>query len=59
MEAFWEEHRPALRAIADSARAELRAVLTPEQVEIEQRFMEERRAQMEKRDRERRESNQW
>jgi Spy/CpxP family protein refolding chaperone len=59
MEAFWEEHRPALRAITDSARAELRAILTPEQVEIEKRFMEERRAHMERRDRERRDSNQW
>jgi Spy/CpxP family protein refolding chaperone len=59
MEAFWEEHRPALRAITDSARAELRAILTPEQVEIERRFMEERRAHMERRDRERRDSNQW
>jgi Spy/CpxP family protein refolding chaperone len=59
MEAFWDEHRPALRAIADSARAELRALLTPEQAEIEKRFMEERRVHMEKRDRERRESNKW
>ncbi|CAN5740984.1 hypothetical protein BH23GEM9_BH23GEM9_34720 [soil metagenome] len=59
MEEFWNEHGPLLRAIADSARAELRAVLTPAQLEIEERFMEERRAQSEKRDRERRESNRW
>jgi Spy/CpxP family protein refolding chaperone len=59
MEAFWDEHRPALRAIADSARSELRALLTPEQLEIETRFMEQRREHMEKRDRERRDSNRW
>jgi Spy/CpxP family protein refolding chaperone len=43
MEEFWEEHRPTVRAIADSARAELRLVLTPEQRAIEERFMAERR----------------
>jgi Spy/CpxP family protein refolding chaperone len=45
MEEFWDEHRPALRGIADAARAELRAVLTPEQQAVEQRFLEERSAE--------------
>jgi Spy/CpxP family protein refolding chaperone len=51
MERFWTEHRPLLRGIADSARAEVRAVLTPEQRALEERFMAERRAQFEKRER--------
>jgi Spy/CpxP family protein refolding chaperone len=51
MEAFWEVHRPTLQAIADSARAELRSVLTDEQRQIEAQFMGERRAQHERRDR--------
>jgi Spy/CpxP family protein refolding chaperone len=53
MEQFWEVHRPTLRAIADSARAELRSVLTPEQMEVEEQYMEERRAHHERRDRSR------
>jgi Spy/CpxP family protein refolding chaperone len=53
MEQFWNVHRPTLRAIADSARAELRSVLTPEQREIEEQYMAERRAQHERRDRSR------
>lgn len=57
MEQFWEEHRPTLRAIADSARTELRAVLTPEQQAIEEQYMEERRRHHERRDRSG--SNQW
>jgi Spy/CpxP family protein refolding chaperone len=57
MEEFWDQHRPALRAITDSARAELRAVLTPEQREIEERFMEERKAHQKQRDGRR--SPQW
>jgi Spy/CpxP family protein refolding chaperone len=60
MEEFWDVHRPTLRAIADSARAELRAVLTPEQRRIEEQFMEERRQHGGKKERERRERNsQW
>jgi Spy/CpxP family protein refolding chaperone len=51
MELFWTKHRPALRGIADSARAEVRAVLTPAQRELEERFMGERREQFEKRER--------
>ncbi len=31
IESFWDTAGPRLRAIADSARAEIRAVLTPEQ----------------------------
>jgi Spy/CpxP family protein refolding chaperone len=50
MEQFWDQHRPALRAIADSARAELRAVLTPEQRAIEEQYMEERRQHHKRRD---------
>jgi Spy/CpxP family protein refolding chaperone len=45
MDEFWEEHRPIMRAITDSARAEIRRVLTPEQLEIEERFRAERRKQ--------------
>src|SRR5688572_31392809 len=52
MEKFWTQHRPLLRGIADSARAEVRAVLTPEQRALEERFMAERREQFEKRGRE-------
>jgi Spy/CpxP family protein refolding chaperone len=43
MDAFWMEHRPRLHAITDSARAEIRRVLTPEQQQIEERFRAERR----------------
>jgi Spy/CpxP family protein refolding chaperone len=51
MEAFWTTHRPALRGIADSARAELRAVLTPEQQALEEQYRNERRQhQRERRD---------
>lgn len=57
MEEFWNEHRPALRAIADSARAELRTVLTPEQRVIEEQFMTERRKHMGRRDAKR--SSRW
>jgi len=42
-EAFWEEHGPALRAIVDSARAEIRALLTPEQRAEYDRLRAERR----------------
>jgi Spy/CpxP family protein refolding chaperone len=57
MEEFWDQHRPTLRAITDSTRAELRALLTPEQREIEERFMEERKAHQKQRDRRR--TPQW
>lgn len=57
MEAFWEVHRPTLQAIADSARAELRGVLTPEQQQVEEQYMEERRAHNERRERTR--SDRW
>lgn len=43
MEEFWGQHRTTLRAITDSTRIEIREVLTPEQLEMEQRFMAERR----------------
>lgn len=59
MEEFWERHGPTLRAITDSARSEMRAVLTPEQRAIEEQYMDERRKHAAKRDRERRGSNQW
>lgn len=42
-EAFWEEHGPTLRAIVDSAHAEIRAVLTPEQRAEYDRLRAERR----------------
>jgi hypothetical protein len=42
MESFWDQHRPTLRGIADSARVELRAVLTPEQLQLEERYHAER-----------------
>jgi Spy/CpxP family protein refolding chaperone len=57
MEAFWNVHRPALQAIADSARTELRAVLTPEQRQLEEQYMEERRAHHQRR--ERPQSDRW
>ncbi|MGH7448056.1 MAG: hypothetical protein ACRELT_10880 [Longimicrobiales bacterium] len=43
MAAFWKEHGPQLRAITDSARAEIRTVLTPEQRAIEEEFRAARR----------------
>ncbi|MEX1182692.1 MAG: hypothetical protein WEF86_05620 [Gemmatimonadota bacterium] len=43
MDAFWKEHGPVLRAITDSARSEIRSVLTAEQRETEERFRAERR----------------
>lgn len=51
MEEFWTTHRPALRSIADSARAELRAVLTPAQQALEEQFHVERRQHSDKRER--------
>lgn len=46
---FWKQHGPQMRAIMDSARAEIRTVLTPEQREIEEQFRAERRRHYEKR----------
>lgn len=43
VDAFWSEHGPQLRAIMDSARAEIRLVLTPEQRALEEQFRAERR----------------
>lgn len=40
---FWDQHGPQLRAIMDSARAEMRTVLTPEQRVLEEQFRAERR----------------
>lgn len=48
LESFWTEHGPLLRAITDSARAEMRAVLTPEQRTIEEQFRAERRRHYER-----------
>ena len=48
LDAFWKEHGPQLRSVMDSARAEMRAVLTPEQREIEEQFRAERRRHYEK-----------
>jgi hypothetical protein len=56
MEQFWNQHRPTLRAIADSARAEMRGVLTPEQRSIEESFMAERRKHMGRSEAKRREA---
>ena len=35
VDAFWKEHGPEMRAIMDSARAEIRTVLTPEQHQLD------------------------
>lgn len=43
VQAFWNEHGPQLRAVMDSARADVREVLTPEQQAIEAEFFAERR----------------
>lgn len=49
VDAFWKQHGPQLRTIMDSARTEMRSVLTPEQREIEEQFRAERRRHYEKR----------
>lgn len=41
---FWSEAGPTLNAITDSTRAEIRAVLTPEQRELHDRLRRERKA---------------
>lgn len=48
MEAFWDQHGPQLRAIMDSARSDVRDLLTPEQREIEEKFFAERRKHYQK-----------
>ena len=48
VDAFWKEHGPQLRAITDSARAEIRTVLTPEQRELEEQFRAARRKHYER-----------
>jgi Spy/CpxP family protein refolding chaperone len=48
VDAFWKQHGPQLRAIMDSARAEVRTVLTPEQQAIEEKFRAERRRHYER-----------
>jgi len=45
-EAFWDEHGPALRAIVDSAHAEIRALLTPDQRAEYDRLRSERRRRL-------------
>ncbi len=52
-DAFWKEHGPALRAIVDSTRTEIRAILTPEQRAREDSIRAERKAYYERRERER------
>lgn len=42
---FWAEAGPTLEAIMDSTRAEIRAVLTPEQRELHDRLRRERKAE--------------
>jgi Spy/CpxP family protein refolding chaperone len=55
LDAFWKEHRPELDAIVDSARAEIRRLLTPEQREkydeMRRRRMEQHRRQAEQHER--------
>jgi Spy/CpxP family protein refolding chaperone len=48
VDAFGKENGPQLRAIMDSARAEIRAVLTPEQQALEEQFRAERRRHYER-----------
>jgi len=47
--AFWQEHGPRMEAIYDSTRVEFRAVLTPEQRALDDRFRTERQQQFERR----------
>jgi Spy/CpxP family protein refolding chaperone len=49
MDAFWKQHGPQLRAITDSARVEIRSVLTEEQRAAEEEFRAERRRHYESR----------
>jgi Spy/CpxP family protein refolding chaperone len=43
MNAFWEQHGPAMRAIVDSTRAEIDRMLTPEQRAQMEAFREKRK----------------
>lgn len=43
MDAFWKQHNPEVRAIVDSARAEVDRLLTPEQRKKFEEFRERRR----------------
>lgn len=43
MDAFWKQHNPEVRAIVDSARAEVDRLLTPEQRQKFEEFRERRR----------------
>jgi Spy/CpxP family protein refolding chaperone len=51
VESFWNEHGPQLRAVMDSARADVRELLTPEQRELEEKFFAERRKHYQRHDR--------
>lgn len=54
VDAFWKQHGPTMRAIYDSTRVEIRGLLTPEQIRIEEQFRAERQKQFsEKREQER------
>lgn len=56
MDAFWKVHRPELRAIVDSTRAEIRALLTPEQRVLEDSLRAARRDYYERREHDRRQA---
>ena len=47
MDAFWKEHGPEMRAVADSTRAQIDRILTPEQRQRVQEWREQRRKQRE------------
>jgi Spy/CpxP family protein refolding chaperone len=58
MAAFWDENRPRMEMIVDSARAEIRSVLTEEQrTELDRRRAERRRQHEEREAREKDERN--
>jgi len=50
MDAFWKQHNPEVRAIVDSARAEVDRLLTPEQRQKFEEFRERRRREHSGRD---------
>lgn len=47
MDAFWKEHGPEMRTVADSTRARIDRILTPEQRARVQEWREQRRKQRE------------
>lgn len=49
MDAFWDENRPRMHAIVEETRAEIRGVLTPEQLTIEEQIWAERRVHYKRR----------